>query len=133
MLTATQTQTDNASAQIMTLFATLPFFEQSRLIDSLNIEHTRHATLRTRFEELYEQWWKETCVYSDPNKFTSNPNFKAIVRMGENAVPFIIEKIKVFPSDLVKALNQIYNRRISPNKKVSIKEACRLWIEKLGY
>ena len=132
MLTATQTN-NTAAAQIMTLFATMPFIEQSRLIDSLSTEHKRAASLRTRFEELYEQWWRETCVYSDPNKFTSNPNFKEIVRMGENAVPFIIEKIKVFPSDLVKALNLIYNRRISPDKKVSIKEACKLWIEKLGY
>lgn len=131
MLTATQTQ--NTASQIMALFATMPFMEQSRLIDNLSSEYERRALIRTRFEELYEQWWKETCVYSDPNKFTSNPNFKAIVGMGKSAVPFIIEKIKVFPSDLVKALNQIYNCRISPDKKVTIKEACKLWIEKLGY
>ena len=112
---------------------TIPFDEQSRLISSLNTEHKRTAGLRERFETLYEQWWRETCVYSDPNKFTSNPNFKAIVGMGKAAVPFIIEKIKILPSDLVKALNKIYNCRISPDKKVTIKEACKLWIEKLGY
>ncbi|MBP5369843.1 MAG: hypothetical protein J6Z01_15470 [Bacteroidales bacterium] len=125
--------TNNAASQIMALFSTMPYNEQSRIIESLNTEHQRTASLRKRFDELYDRWWQETCVYSDPNKFTSNPNFKAIVAMGKNAVPYIIEKIKIFPSDLVKALNLIYNRRISPDKKVTIKEACRLWIEKLGY
>jgi hypothetical protein len=117
----------------MTLFLTMPFNEQSRLIDTLNTEHERTANLRERFETLYEQWWKETCVYSDPNVFTSNSNFKAIVQMGEPAVPFIIEKIKEFPSAIVKALNKIYGIRISPTKKVTINEACRLWIKKLEH
>ena len=88
MLTATQTQTDNTASQIMTLFATLPFFEQSRLIDSLNIEHTRHATLRTRFEELYEQWWKETCVYSGRN-LAMNSTYNKIMDLGPQIYEFL--------------------------------------------
>ncbi|MCQ2251852.1 MAG: hypothetical protein MJZ61_00225 [Bacteroidales bacterium] len=125
-------QTQNTISQIMTLFNTMPRDGQKELISNLTIVYQK-ASPRERFEELYEKWKYETWMYSNPSKFVNNPNFKAIVEMGESAVPFIIEKIKEFPSDLVKALNKIYNCRISPDKKVSISEACKLWIEKLGY
>jgi hypothetical protein len=86
MLTATQTQ--NTASQIMALFATMPFMEQSRLIDNLSSEYERRALIRTRFEELYEQWWKETCVYSGKN-LVMNSTYYKIIELGSQILNFL--------------------------------------------
>ncbi|MBQ3656786.1 MAG: hypothetical protein II956_08090 [Bacteroidales bacterium] len=86
MLTATQTH--NTASQIMALFATMPFGEQSRLIDNLSHEYERRATLRTRFEKLYEQWWRETCVYSGRN-LAMNSTYYKIVDLGTPIIDFL--------------------------------------------
>ncbi len=90
MLTATQTKNNNAAAQIMTLFATMPLIEQSRLIDSLSTEHKRAASLRSRFKELYEQWWSETCVYSGRN-LAMNTTYYKIIELGPEVLDYINE------------------------------------------
>ena len=51
--------------------------------------------------------------------------------MGYSAVPFIIEEIEKEPSNLVWALNLIYNQKISKNPNITIKDACKLWIKAL--
>ena len=58
-------------------------------------------------------------------------DFKAIIAMGYSAVPFIIEEIEKEPSNLVWALNLIYNQKISKNPNITIKDACKLWIKAL--
>ena len=116
----------------MSLFYSLNSDFKRMLVENMNIAYKKDISLKDKFESLYQKWFEETCIFSNPNKFVENNNFKEIVNLGEPVVPFIIEKIKEMPSDLVKALNLIYNQRIS-EKKVSISEACKLWIEKLGY
>ena len=93
----TSTQTPNAASQIMALFMTIPFDEQSRLISSLNTEHERTAGLRERFETLYEQWWRETCVYSGRN-LAMNPTYYKIVELGSKIIKFIDELLLTEPT-----------------------------------
>jgi hypothetical protein len=62
--------------------------------------------------------------------YIENENFKAIVGMGELAVPFILEKIKEGPTFLVFALNRIFGRRIS-EFPISLEEAGELWLKEL--
>ena len=66
---------------------------------------------------------------SSASSIISDPDFQAIVSMGQYAVPFIKEEIANEPSTLVWALNLIYGRRISNNPNLTIKEACKLWIK----
>jgi hypothetical protein len=86
---------------------------------------------RELFEEYYTRWNKQTWFYSSSGKIVENENFKAIVKMGTRATPFIVEKIKQAPSLLVWALGAIYNKRISQTY-VGIKEAGDLWLKELN-
>ncbi|MBQ9884188.1 MAG: hypothetical protein IJM43_07030 [Bacteroidaceae bacterium] len=88
------------------------------------------STDRIRFRNLYNSWQKDTVFLSSVGDIIGHPAFKSIVSMGGTAVPFIVEEIKKRPSNLVWALNQIYNRKIT-NKDVTIEKACELWIKAL--
>lgn len=81
------------------------------------------------FNQLVSQWETETIFLSSLPAIIENPNFKAIVNMGENATPFILDYISQKPSTLVWALNLIYNTKISNNPKLTIPEACKLWVK----
>ncbi len=81
------------------------------------------------FNQLVAQWESETIFLSSLPAIIDNPNFKAIVNMGKSATPFILDYISQKPSTLVWALNLIYNTKISDNLKLTIPEACKLWVK----
>lgn len=81
------------------------------------------------FHQLVTQWERETICLSSLPAIIKNPNFKAIVNMGKRATPFILDYISQKPSTLVWALNIIYNSKISDNPKLTIPEACKLWVK----
>jgi len=87
---------------------------------------------KSEFDKLFNSWESETMFCSFSNQITGNANFKKIVSMGKYAVPFIQEKLEEKPSLIVWALNEIYEKKISNNKKTTIEEACRLWIKALN-
>lgn len=108
----------------------LPREEKQEVYTRLQIVLREEDTLRSRFEKHYRQWWEEICVLSNPNQIVANPHFKAIVAMGRDAVPFIVEKIEETPSDLVKALGLIYNKKLTKSP-VNISTLCQLWIKEI--
>ena len=81
-----------------------------------------------KFNALVAEWENETIFLSSLNAIVGNANFKAIVGMGERAVPYILNYIAQKPSTLVWALNEIYRGKISNNPKLTIPEACKLWL-----
>lgn len=86
---------------------------------------------RFRFDLYLQQWKENTMFLSSASAIISEPNFQAIVAMGQYAVPFIKEEIANEPSTLVWALNLIYGKRISNNPNLTIKEACKLWTKEV--
>lgn len=85
-----------------------------------------------RFKAHLNKWKEETMFSSSANNIINNINFKAIVSMGEAAVPYIIYEISKSPSTLVWALNLIFEKKISNNPRITISEACKLWTKKLS-
>lgn len=69
---------------------------------------------------------------SSASDIVNHEAFKAIVAMGEAAVPYIVEEINTTPSTLVWALNFIYQKKISNNPDTTVQEACRLWVKELS-
>lgn len=93
---------------------------------------------RKKFYKLYNAWRRETCMYSVSDPIYSNKNFKEIVKMGEDAVPYILEIISKTPDNIIAALPQILDEDIVDNSKISkwqgftsLKRACKLWRKKL--
>ena len=71
-------------------------------------------------------------IFQDrPCRIVEDEDFKAIVSMGQYAVPFIKDELIRKPSTLVWALNYIYGYKISSNPHLTISEACKLWIKKI--
>jgi hypothetical protein len=84
---------------------------------------------RLTFNNLLNSWRNNTIFMSFADQIVNEPNFKKIVSMGENVVPFIIEEISHNPSPLVWALNFIYDKTISNRNNLTIEEACKLWVK----
>ncbi len=87
---------------------------------------------RLRFQSLYEQWQSNTRFMSSVGDIVEDEAFKAIVAMGEMAVPYIVEEINNTPSTLVWALNFIYQKKISNKPDITVLEACKLWVRELS-
>jgi hypothetical protein len=94
-------------------------------------DETSNVVSGALFYDYLKKWEQQTMFCSSVKSITENENFQAIVMMKENAVPFIIQKIKEGPTLLVWALNLIYDKKISENNNVSIEEVGKLWIKEL--
>lgn len=86
---------------------------------------------RFRFNKYFNEWVKKVKYLSSPNQVVEDPNFRSIVEMGSQSVPFIMEQIEKEPSYLVWALNYIYGFKISDNSLTTIPEACKAWLKYL--
>jgi hypothetical protein len=84
---------------------------------------------RFRFYQAYTLWTDHINYLSSPIQVIADPNFKAIVDLGYDAIPFIVQELEKEPSYLVWALNQIFGFKISDNPDTTIPEAGRLWVK----
>lgn len=78
------------------------------------------------FMTNYECWNAENAI--SPISNTDNCYFNEIVKMGMKAVPFIYEELKKGPTDLVYALDAIFNHPIKYDGFMPLKQSCDLWI-----
>lgn len=104
-------------------------FAKSSIISEYSFNVTSQEFLKYRFNFHYQKWYSNTRLFSNPRMIIEDDNFKAILQMGETAVPLIIEKIEIEPSQLVWALNIITNKRISGNELLSINDSCKAWVK----
>lgn len=104
--------------------------DQLRIISFiLSMKPMKEPDIQSKFEESYQRWKQETWMFSSPRKLTSHPDFQAIVNMGKDAVPCILDKLEAEPSPLVWALNRIYDCRISEGKYLTIPELAQKWLQ----
>ena len=77
-----------------------------------------------RYEHGIEQGYVFSLIYKSEQR-------NEIVYAKKEAVPYIVERIKEKPSNLMWALNLIYGKKISDKKSLTITEACKLWVEEI--
>jgi hypothetical protein len=99
-----------------------------RQMDSNENKYQRYER---RFKLLLQLWKQKTEFLSSAKSIVDNEEFKGIVAMGYDVVPFILDSIEQEPSQLVWALNYIYGVKISNNPNTTVKEACKLWVKRL--
>lgn len=107
--------------------------EMSQYIQFLCAEDAFEDSMikKRSFMRYYERWSQETSFLSSAKAIIDHEDFKSIVSMGKDAVPYILAEIKENPSHLVWALNLIFNRKISDRQNLTITEACKLWVKEL--
>jgi len=103
------------------------YFDNNSII--LNKRIIDKVGLRDSFKSLKAAWVKETAFSSSVSDIIENSNFRRIVNMGEDAIPLIIEEIDKKPSTLVWALNIITGYTIDPGRRLSLSEACKVWVK----
>lgn len=64
-----------------------------------------------RFYQCLQQWHSETVYESDLDAILAHPSYRRIVDLGFHAVPLIVDHLKVQPSLLVFALEDITGER----------------------
>lgn len=87
---------------------------------------TRQTDNKATFVQNLHYWNKETAFHSTNN--FDNSYFETIVKMGKDAVPFIIEELEKKPSQLVYALDCIFPGVVKYHGYVSLKDACDKWL-----
>jgi len=62
-----------------------------------------------RFRELKELWLNEVGLHSNPDILFNNENYKAIIDMGSEVIPYLIQDLQNGDGDWFNALAQITN------------------------
>jgi len=96
-----------------------------------SIDQNDNLILDFKFKHHLANWENKTMFLSSPKSIIEDEDFRAIVAMGNSAIPFIIEEIDRKPSPLVWALNFILRRKITDNHNATITDACKLWVKTL--
>ena len=86
---------------------------------------------KAEFDYYYENWIRNTILYSNLSVIFGDENYKNIVSMGERAVPYIYDILKQMPSFIVFALEQIYGYSLDIDKQYSLDELCKKWTKEV--
>ena len=84
------------------------------------------SSIYSTFKSNYD-CWSAFNAFSSANKM-KNIYFDSIVKMGKDAVPLIYNELKKGPTDLVYALEAIFNYPFGKGNFVPLKQSCDLWI-----
>lgn len=71
---------------------------------ALSIRFEEQVLLALRFQDLVQQWKKETAHYSVIARRYQNDAYKRILKLGSNAVPLILEELRRNPDRWFSAL-----------------------------
>ena len=91
---------------------TLSFSEKE---DNINIVRTNY------------RYWNAVSNIKSTNNYDDD-YFGQIVRMGEDAVPGILEILLDHPDPIVHALDLIFPNRVEYHNNVSLEDVCEIWI-----
>jgi len=94
------------------------------------------ATLKRRFYELYEQWKSETGPTSSTEIMCSRPSYRAIINLGPDVVPIILEELQHRPDHWFIALQELTSDNPVPEEDagdiVKMSEAWVNWGKQHG-
>lgn len=86
----------------------------------------KNSSAESTFNSNYESWTAANAVSSTSN--LDNAYFNEIVKMGKDAVPFIYKELQKGPTDLVYALDAIFNYPIKYEGFVPLKKSREIWL-----
>lgn len=95
--------------------------------DDVFVVDTKKAQLESEFTSNYSYWNKESTTKSVDN-FVSD-YFDAIVKMKEDAVPYIYRELQKGPTPLVHALDKIYEGEVEYDGYLPLDFVCNVWLE----
>ena len=109
---------------LMSFSASIASNDNNNSIDMKDSENFNNFSLNN-------QLWNTEKRFDSYNNYDSG-YFDEIVRMGEAAVPYILEELKKGPTQLVHALDIIYPGKVKYEGFVPLKTVCDTWISILS-
>jgi hypothetical protein len=95
-----------------------------------NLEGASSRPVRERFEALARQWQEETAVLSSTTKRIMHPAYQAIIGLGPEVVPILIEELKERPNYWFWALKSITGEDpVQPQDRGNLDRMARAWID----
>lgn len=87
--------------------------------------------IEDRFSRWLNAWYEETQYSSSLTDIVSNENYHRILKLGEDAIPLILEELKIDPSiHLLSALTLIAEEDPVPDEyKGDIRKMAEFWLE----
>lgn len=87
------------------------------------------ALLRARFQELASQWKRDTAHQSMLTSKVGHPAYQGIMRMGDSAIPLILEELERAPDHWFWALHFLTGQQPLPDDfGGTITDAANLWV-----
>ncbi|MBX3387998.1 MAG: hypothetical protein KF691_00940 [Phycisphaeraceae bacterium] len=91
---------------------------------------SRRDPRRERFRSLAQQWRKETQWLSSTTQIAMNPAYQAIIGMGAQAIPMILEELRQNSGHWYWALKAISNEDpVVPRDRGSAKKMRAAWLQ----
>lgn len=88
-----------------------------------------NAEQRTRFNQLASLWRRESGPSSSVTELAKHPAYQAIIQMGEDAVPLILEELKANPGHWFIALQKITGANpVSDEQRGNFQSMAEAWI-----
>jgi uncharacterized protein YukE len=88
------------------------------------------SDVEAQFNELAQQWYRETRMLSFINQKIMHPAHKRIVRLGREALPFILREVKNKRGDWFWTLGMLVDDDQNPPKGIpNYKQASEAWME----
>ena len=85
---------------------------------------------RERFTELADRWEAETVFLSNLDRASEHPSHKEIVRMGEPAVPLILQRMQTQGGHWFHALGDITKANpVQPHDRGNVSAMQASWLE----
>ena len=91
------------------------------------IRRMSDTSLKYKFYKHYHAWHDRYAV-SATMKFEGDPDFDALVKMDEAAVPFIYKIIKAHPDPIVHVLDFVYKSMAKYDGVVTLEDICAAWV-----
>ncbi len=97
---------------------------------SITIKEVIVKANKRYFEQLKQNWLKETMLSSNPNEICQNSNYQEIIALGKEAIPLILEDWETTNNHWFHALNVITGENpVKPEHRGRIKLMKKDWID----
>lgn len=91
--------------------------------------HQPSDSNRLLFSILAKDWYKETALISSLAEKISHPSYLRIIRMGDEAVPLILEEMRKRPAHWFAALDVLVDKEKPAKDAKTLTQAAVAWIK----
>jgi hypothetical protein len=92
-------------------------------------DHELDGNLRDRFQRLAADWKRDRAPHSSSARLTDHPAYKAIIDLGPNVVPLLLQELEREPDHWFRALHALTGADPVPEEsRGKLREMAAAWL-----